>query len=392
MDWPVVNQKTPVSDSPSSPSDKKGSAKRAEDSIRIATFNIAMNRKKSGELEKELKDGSCDQAKKIAEIIQRVRPDVILLCELDESLKCLDLFHDKYLTVAQGEQKPIKYKHRFTAEVNTGVPTGIDLNGDGKSDGPEDAFGYGAFPGQYSIAVLSRFPIDRPRTFQKFLWKDMPDVTWPVDPKTKKSYYSDKAKKVFRISSKSHWDLPIQIGDKTIHFLVCHPTPPVFDGPEDRNGIRNADEIRFWSDYIDGKSYFVDDKGGKGGLPDKAAFVIAGDLNADPNDGDSANDCIENLLKHRLVNGKVKPESKGGVEASKKSKGKNLEHRGDPKLDTGDFNDRSVGNLRIDYVAPSRNLKVVGSGVFWPESGKPGAKLVKASDHRLVWIDVSMKK
>ena len=25
-----------------------------------------------------------------------------------------------------------------------------------------------------------------------------------------------------------------------MHFLVSHPTPPVFDGPENRNGLRNA--------------------------------------------------------------------------------------------------------------------------------------------------------
>ena len=34
----------------------------------------------------------------------------------------------------------------------------------------------------------------------------------------------------------------IQIDGKTVHFLTSHPTPPVFDGPEDRNGTRNGDE------------------------------------------------------------------------------------------------------------------------------------------------------
>ena len=55
---------------------------------------------------------------------------------------------------------------------------------------------------------------------------------------------------MFRLSSKSHWDVPIRIGRETVHFLVSHPTPPVFDGPEDRNGTRNHDEIRFWADYV----------------------------------------------------------------------------------------------------------------------------------------------
>ena len=35
-----------------------------------------------------------------------------------------------------------------------------------------------------------------------------------------------------------------------MHVLVSHPTPPTFDGPEDRNGLRNADEIAFWKQYV----------------------------------------------------------------------------------------------------------------------------------------------
>ncbi len=56
---------------------------------------------------------------------------------------------------------------------------------------------------------------------------------------------------MLRLSSKSHWDIPLQIGGAIVHVLTAHPTPPVFDGPEDRNGCRNHDEIRLWSDYID---------------------------------------------------------------------------------------------------------------------------------------------
>ena len=63
--------------------------------------------------------------------------------------------------------------------------------------------------------------------------------------------------------------MPIVIGRKTVHFLVSHPTPPVFDGPEDRNGTRNHDEIRFWADYIRRgrrSRYTYDDAGRRGGL------------------------------------------------------------------------------------------------------------------------------
>ena len=101
------------------------------------------------------------------------------------------------------------------------------------------------------MVVYSRYPIDTAavRTFQLFKWKDMPGNLIPTP------FYSPDEVEILRLSSKSHWDVPIRIGRKTVHFLVSHPTPPVFDGPEDRNGRRNNDEIRFWADYISpGKS------------------------------------------------------------------------------------------------------------------------------------------
>jgi hypothetical protein len=57
----------------------------------------------------------------------------------------------------------------------------------------------------------------------------------------------------------------VKVGGKTIHVLASHPTPPTFDGAEDRNGKRNHDEIRFWRDYISEKTsnYIYDDKGKK---------------------------------------------------------------------------------------------------------------------------------
>ena len=82
-------------------------------------------------------------------------------------------------------------------------------------------------------------------------------------------FYSPDEVEILRLSSKSHWDVPIRIGKKTVHFLVSHPTPPVFDGPEDRNGRRNNDEIRFWADYITpgtSSGYIYDDEGVRGGL------------------------------------------------------------------------------------------------------------------------------
>ena len=325
---------------------------------------------------------------------------MLLLNEFDYDAdgKAIKAFQKNLLGVSQNGQLSIEYPHVYFAPVNTGVPSGVDLNDDNKvEDTGQDAFGYGTFPGQYGMVVLSQYPIlkNKVRTFQKFLWKAMPDNLLPVkvdsnNVATDEPFYSAEATKIFRLSSKSHWDVPIDVDGKTIHFLVAHPTPPVFDKAEDRNGRRNHDEIRMFTDYITpGKAnYLYDDKGVKGGLPAGSRFVIAGDMNSDPHDGDSDLKAAEQMTKHPLINHQHTPQSEGGTFAAAKQGLKNLKHTGDPKFDTGDFNDKSVGNMRLDYCLPSKTLSIKKSGVFWPSEDDPNAALNKASDHHLVWVDV----
>jgi hypothetical protein len=351
-----------------------------------------MNGEKAGQLAAELRGKNSDQARTVAEIIQRVRPDVLLINEFDFDARgeAAKRFHDNFLAVGQRGQRAIEFEHRYLAAVNTGQPSGHDLNNDGRPDGPGDAFGFGKFPGQYGMLVLSRYPIeqDMARTFRKFLWKEMPNARLPLT--SQGPYYSEEQLEVFRLSSKSHWDLPIRIDGQRVHFLCAHPTPPVFDGPEDRNGKRNHDEIRLWADYIDpGRSDYIYDDGGKrNGLSAGTHFVIAGDMNSDPHDGDSLQGSINQLLSHRLIDASFVPTSRGAREKSSRDRGANEKHCGHAAHDTSDFNDQSVGNLRLDYVLPSRTMKIVSGGVFWPVSEESGHKLLEASDHRLVWIDV----
>ena len=185
------------------------------------------------------------------------------------------------------------------------------------------------------------------------------------------------------------------VGKVTLHVLASHPTPPAFDGPEDRNGRRNHDEIRFWADYLtrNGGGYIRDDAGVRGGLKGKA-FVILGDLNSDPNDGASLPGAIRALLAHPRIDASFVPRSAGAAQAAEIQRGANTTQRGDAREDTADFNDNAVGNLRADYLLPSRSLRVCAGGVFWPTLDAPDATLVwgmppPSSDHRLVWLDVT---
>ena len=335
------------------------------DTVRFATFNASLNRNFAGQLRADLSTPGNAQAATVAEIIQRVRPEVLLINEFDFDPIAADLFRTNYLEVSHNGAEPIRYDHLFIAPSNTGIPSGFDLNNNGVIGGPDDAFGFGFFPGQFGMLVLSQHPIDTAdiRTFQHFLWKDMPGALLPDDPATPApaDWYSPEELDVFRLSSKSHWDVPILVDGKTVHFLVSHPTPPVFDGPEDRNGTRNFDEIRFWADYITpGTSarYIYDDEGQSGGLQPGASFVIAGDQNSDPLDGDSIPGAIQQLIEHPRVNTKVTPDSEGAVEQSALQGGANLTHLSDPRFDTADFADTAPGNLRADYVLPSENLRI----------------------------------
>ena len=381
--------------------------------VRFATFNASLNRSMAGELVANLSNPTADtvqvrQAKNVAEVIQRIRPDVLLINEFDFAPAAVGLFRDNFLKVSQNGAAPIDYPYSFIAPSNTGVATGFDLNNfggvvttPGAPGYGDDSFGFGAFPGQFGMVVYSKYPIDHGavRTFQLFRWKDMPGNLIPTP------FYSPEEVAILRLSSKSHWDVPIDLGNKTVHFLVSHPTPPVFDGPEDRNGRRNFDEIRLWADYITpAKSgYIYDDAGVRGGLKPGELFVIAGDQNSDPLDGDSIPGSIQQLLNHPLINTKSTPQSAGAIEAAAVQGRANLTHRSDPRFDTADFNDAAPGNLRADYVLPRVNLKIVNSGVFWPVLSDPLSRLTgvfsfdwiavggfPTSDHRSVWVDVAV--
>jgi len=344
--------------------------------VRIATFNI--KELSTAKLTAVSADGHGldPQASAAAEIVKRVRPDILVLNEIDLDVERSDdlalnarRFADAYLATGPDS---IGYPYAFAAPSNTGVLSGLDIDGDGqvatdKDRGTRahgnDSYGYGTYPGQYAMAVLSRYPLDegKARTFQLFRWVDLPGNHIPP------SHYPPEVEAALRLSSKSHWDLPVTLGRDTLHLWVSHPTPPGFDGPEDRNGRRNFDEIMFWVLYADGAEGLVDDRGRSGGYASDAAFVIAGDLNARRLDGAVTYDgvtAIDQLLGHPRIQ--------------------------DPpyiQRPTASFR----GGVRIDYVLPSTELSVVGGGVYDPDpSADPqgAARAELASDHRLVWVDI----
>ena len=367
-----------------------------DNKLKVATFNVSMEASNyvQGEAIKKgpqvlmelLAKGEHPQIHNIAEIIQRTRPDVILLNEfdyIDSPQLGVKAFINNFLSKPHGDAQPIDYPYVFVGPSNTGLPTTFDLDNNGKVEGfGADAQGFGQYYGHYGMALLSRYPIDYQhiRTFAQFRWADMPQALAPVYPDTQKPFYEPQEWQSLRLSSKSHWDVPVMVNDKTLHVLVSHPTPPVFDGPDDHNGARNHDEVRFWHDYIRPQhaSYIYDDRGVYGGLAANSAFVIMGDQNAATDGGNARKEAIRALLTSPLVNQTFIPQSEGGKENK-------------PDVNGSQYHTSGWG-MRVDYVIPSYQLNVINGGVFWPAKDDALYRLVKdrksSSDHRLVWLEV----
>ncbi|WP_413402048.1 endonuclease/exonuclease/phosphatase family protein [Pseudoalteromonas sp. KJ71-7] len=363
------------------------------ESLRVATFNVSMDatnytakneQVKSDALVNALRSNH-QQIKNIAEIIQRVRPDVVLLNEFDYIPKeqGIEYFKNHYLNVGQNNQAAIDYPYVYIAPVNTGLATEFDLDNNGKKTGVMgDAQGFGFFEGHYAMAFLSRYPIDfdNIRTLQTFKHKDLPNVQMPVDPKTNTNWYNDEEWNALRLSSKSFWDIPVKVNDKVVHMLASHPTPPVFDGDEDRNGIRNHDEIRLIADYVNNESYLYDDNGKKGGLAAQSRFVILGDLNATAEGDKKRTNTTDQILKSPLINAGFIPTSEGAKEQYSQAYAKNY---------------TASWQARVDYVLPSNyGLTIKDGGVFWPKKQSELYRLIKdrnaSSDHRMVWLDLTV--
>jgi endonuclease I len=378
-------------------------------SFKIAAYNISHYRTTAGMLITDLSTLSNTQSQNIARVIQRNNPDILLLNEFDydEDGRAIRLFQDNYLEVGQTGEAPVYYPYVLVIPSNTGVHSGYDLDnnrgvvstpGSGNGYG-EDAFGFGDYPGQYAMAVLSKFPIDTPnvRTFQKFLWKDMPGALLPDDPDIVGTgdWYSPTELNVFRLSSKNHADVPILINGTALHVLASHPTPPVFDtgapwkAGVDHNGRRNSDEIRLWSDYVNPavSSYIYDDTEtaatASGGLPANTRFVIMGDQNADDNEGDSTDPAIKQILGGIATVGGATIPANAFVNTTFVPAG----GAGPQPDDTAGFS----GGVRVDYVLPSAfGLTVDSGGVYWPGAGDSMAAAVAATDHHMVYLNLTL--
>lgn len=295
-----------------------------------------------GLLLRDILAGDDPQVNAVAGLIAQTDPDVIALQGID-----YDLENAAALALIESlETLGVSLPFLYAPPTNAGLASGVDLNGNGQTDDPDDAQGFGRFSGQGGMVLLSRFPIIsvEAQDFSTLLWRDFPGSLFPFE--AGQPFGGQDAFDTQRLSSKGHWRVPVQTPNQgTVTFMVFHATPPVFDGPEDRNGRRNHDELAFWSLYLDGA--FTP--------PPPQQFVLLGDANIDPERGEGRKDAIHKLLS-------------------------------DPRLQTpfdntptADWREPTPGDMRVDYLMPSADWRIVDHGRL----SNP-----IASRHTLLWVDL----
>lgn len=321
-----------------------GVTARAE-TIRLATFNTELSRRGPGLLLRDMgrKDDQIDAV--LATIIE-AQADILLLQGIDWD------YEGRTLAAVQSRLADLglDYPDGFTSRPNAGLPSGLDLDGDGRLGEPEDAWGWGRFTGAGGMILLSRFPIDRTelRDLTGFLWRDLPDHRMPTR-KDGTPYPDPETAKLLRLPSINHWMVPIRLDTGAIlNVLAFHAAPPVFDGPEDRNGRRNADEILLWLHLLEGSL----------GPAPKPPFAILGDANNDPNRGEGHKDAITRLLRDPRLQAPEPKDAEGQSHTAIWPQ---------------------TGPMRVDYILPSADLKITASGLLRSESSR----------HGLVWVDIS---
>lgn len=333
--------------------------------IDVALYHTSLARQGPGLLLRDILGSKDPQVEAVVAVITHAAPDILLLLDVDydHGLVALTALRDRISAAGA------VYPHVFALPPNTGVATGLDLDSDGRTGGPRDAQGYGQFAGQGGMAILSRHPVqtDQLQDHSAHLWRDLPGALLTLSEGT--PLLQHEALAVQRLSSTGHWAIPFDVAGQTLWLLAFHATPPVFDGPEDRNGRRNHDEARFWSLYLDGQF----------GYAPINRFVIIGDSNMDPEDSEGRPKAMQALLSDPRLSD-PRPRGSGVQDAT-------AGHRGDPALDTARWPDPGPGNFRVDYILPSADLRVLSSQILWPDTDDPlTAKVRTASRHHLVSV------
>ncbi|ARO13797.1 hypothetical protein BVG79_00443 [Ketogulonicigenium robustum] len=297
---------------------------------RIATWDAGLSRNGPGLLLRDILRADAGVVA-AADLIATAQPDVLLLTGFDYDADGAALGAFAALLRARGLDYPL----RLALPTNAGLPTGLDLNGNGRLGEAADAQGWGRFYGEGAMALLSRLPLaGNVQDYTPLLWADVAPLPDGLPA---------GAADVLRLSSNGHWVVPVETTRGPVDLLVFAATTPAFST---FNAQRNAAELALWGRYLNDTP---------------RDFIVLGKPNLDPDAGAGDHAAMAAFLADPLVH--------------------DLRPAGDKGTATADWPD-GPGALRVDYVLPSAALAVQGAGILWPAEAALTA-------HALVYIDLA---
>lgn len=333
----------------------------APGTLRVMVYDTALSGKGPGLLLRDLeRDGERPRA--VAKIIALHPPDVLLLTGVDhdrdgQTLTALAAFLDRH---------GLAFPFRYSGPQNQGLPSGADLDGDGRADGPDDDIGFARFPGADGMAILTRHPIatDVVRSWTRLPWAVVPDAAMPLQA-NRAPFFPTSIGDVLPVAARGLWAVPIDAPCGRLTLLFGYGPPPIYDGPEDRNGKRGGAHARFWRALIAGAG-LADDAGDARPL-NTGAFVLGGNFGIDPGRGEGDRAAMRALLAAPAL-ARWAPHGRMGEATA----------------------DYRIGPMRTDYLLVSAGLTVTGGGVDWPDPESAAGRIAAtAGHHRPLWADIA---
>ncbi len=316
--------------------------------LRVATFHAELTRKGPGLLLRDIGRGEDDQLKALKQISDAVRPQVLFVTQVD---------FDAELRTAKALQNYLGYTHSFTLPPNSMVPTSLDLDRDGRTG---DRQTWARYAGEGAMLLLSQYPIRLKFHLNDLLWSDAKDAGLP-EFANGDSFLPDEVLAVQKLVGQGLWVVEIAAPEGAVTFALFQNQTPVFDGPEDLNGLRNRAQLELLTQVINGDF---------GSFPD-ARFVLMGNANLDPERGQGERGAIAALLNDPRLHDPEPTSAMGGNATAIWEK---------------------PGAMRVSYVLPSRDWYVEQSQVVWPSDGPLREAAEQASRHRMVWMDLKPRQ
>ncbi len=244
------------------------------------------------------------QLEAAGQIIRQINPDFFSINEMQYDLpgvpnsqfKSRGENVDRFL-----EKVGVDFDHISFNPANTGMKAKKDENGNyvrkpgpGQTDRFADPVNFGLFPGQYSTAGASRFPIKK-----EVVLTELPIKVFNPDFDPTKFQQKDgkPLPADMELFDKNFTDITLDVAGEEVHFILLHTVPGFgFGNPNSINPQRNYLQLAFLEWYLTGKTDFpVPRDIGVEPLKPGSKFIALGDWNVDSRDENPGAQVINRL-------------------------------------------------------------------------------------------------